>query len=149
MNKLNAALIILVFVGIAALFIKFHSDKKSSFVEIDNVKFSVDIATTKEEQAKGLAVYKSLPQDRGMFFPFQTPDYYAFWMKDMKFPIDIIFIYKNRITDIFKNVPVSKSQNEILPLYKPKSPSDGVLEINAGLAKQYNFKIGDFVKISY
>jgi uncharacterized membrane protein (UPF0127 family) len=66
-------------------------------------------------------------------------------MKNMKFPIDIIFIQNNKIVDVFQNVPVSTNDN--LPVYTTKTKANKVLEINASLAKKYNIKIGTEVRL--
>ena len=81
-----------------------------------------------------------------MLFPFEKADYYSFWMKNMKFPIDIIYINKNHIVTIHQNIKPPKTKEESLPIYKPEDPSDTVLEINAGLSEKYKFKKGDTVK---
>jgi len=148
MNKI--ILILLLFICLLVLaVIRLNPYQNKSYIVIDNKKFYVDVAKTQTEQEKGLAIYNSLPQDKGMIFPFKTADYYAFWMKDMKFSIDIIYIRGNKIIDIFKSVPVQKSDEEMLSIVKPKDKADIVLEINAGLSKKYNFKIGDLVQINY
>ncbi len=123
-------------------------NKNTPSVIINNKTFSVDVAKTDEEKTKGLSVYNKLPLEKGMIFVFDTKGYYVFWMKDMKFPIDIIYIRKNKIVDIFKNVAPPKSQNETLPIIRSSESADMVLEINAGLSEKYNFKIGDSVKIN-
>ncbi len=130
------------------LIIIFSKEKQSPLVVINNKTFNVEVVKTDEQRAKGLSVYDKLPLEKGMIFIFDTKGYYAFWMKDMKFPIDIIYIKNNRIVDMYKNIAPPKSQNEILPIIKPRETSDMVLEINAGLSDKYNFKIGDFVKIN-
>jgi uncharacterized membrane protein (UPF0127 family) len=68
-------------------------------------------------------------------------------MKDMKFPLDMIWIYQDTIIDISQNVPVPTAGQNILtlPQFQPKSPVDKVLEIDAGLSAKYGFKIGDKV----
>lgn len=124
-------------------------EKKSPIITINNKTFNVDVAKTEEERIKGLSIYNKLPLDKGMVFDFGKKDYYSFWMKNMKFPIDIIYIKDNKIVEIFKNVPQPKSEQEILPVITPKYPADTVLEINAGLSDKYNFNINDSVKINF
>lgn len=119
---------------------------KTPRAEINGHVFSLDVAETSQEQELGLAKYKSIALDHGMIFIFDRPDYYSFWMKDMKFPIDIIFIRSNKVVDLFNKVPVSPDEN--LPVYITRTKADKVLEINAGLANKYNIKIGTLVKIS-
>src|SRR5438045_1901939 len=98
----------------------FFQTKQKSYVSIDGKKFNITVANTNEQKAKGLSIYKNLPLNEGMIFPFQDSDYHLFWMKDMKFPIDIIYIQNDKIVDIFENVPAPRSFDQQLPIYKPK-----------------------------
>lgn len=142
-------IILPVLIGLLIIIIYAPDVKKNKpSVTINEKVFVVDVAKTNEQKAKGLSIYDKLPLGKGMIFIFKTPDYYAFWMKGMKFPIDIIYIKKNKIVDIYENIQPPKTDNEQLPIIKPKETSDMVLEINANLSSKYNFKIGDFVKIN-
>lgn len=111
--------------------------------------FRVSVAKTQEQSEKGLSGKRSMGENEGMLFVFDTPGYYGFWMKEMKFPLDILFIHDNKIVTIYKNVPApSTPDTKSLPVYKPMAPSDKVLEINAGQADKYSIKTGDTVEIS-
>lgn len=134
------------FLTILALFSAI-SNKYKTTAEINNHKFKVYVAKTAKDKQIGLSKYNKLPQDYGMIFLFDKESFYSFWMKDMKFPIDIIFIKNNIITTIYANVPAPKNPNDSLPSYQPKVPSNMVLEINAGLSKKYAFKEGDKIAI--
>ncbi len=125
-----------------------QSLKKYPFVRINNYEFKLQIAKTAKEQEIGLSKYEDLSKNLGMIFPFERPDYYSFWMKQMKFPIDIIYIKDGKIVTIYKNVKPPKSGNESLLIYKPKEPANMVLEINAGLSDKYKFKEGDKISIN-
>ena len=120
---------------------------KTPTATIDNQKFTLLVAKSAKEKEVGLSDKTSLPQDTGMLFHFEQPDYYSFWMKNMKIPIDIVYINKNHIVTIFQNAQPPKSDQEALTIFKPEEPADTVLEINAGLSQKYNFKKGDGVKI--
>jgi hypothetical protein len=121
--------------------------KKTPTIAIADRNFKVIVADSQKEQEIGLSETKSLAEDQGMIFLFKKPDYYSFWMKKMKFPIDIIFINNDTIVSIENNAQAPKDDNENLIVYTPAGPSDKVLEIQAGLAKKYNFKNGDKIKI--
>ncbi len=114
---------------------------------IKNHTFKLTLVKTPKEQQVGLSEKTSLPQDESMLFPFGNADYYNFWMKNMKFPIDIIYINKNHIVTIIDSAQPPKSAEESLPIYKSDEPADSVLEINAGLSKKYEFKKNDEVKV--
>lgn len=145
------ALIFIIFIGAIIsqiLFKKGPSLLKQPFVTIKNHKFKLYVARDPKDYQIGLSKYNNLPQDYGMLFPFDKPDYYSFWMKEMKFPIDIIYIRDNQIVTILKNIPTPKTKEESIPIYKPSQPADNVLEINAGLSEKYNLKEGDKISLN-
>jgi uncharacterized membrane protein (UPF0127 family) len=115
--------------------------------EINGHVFSLYLAKTSHDREVGLAKFNRITKNQAMLFIFPKLDYYSFWMKNMKFPIDIIFIKDNRIVDIFQNVPVPKDNNN-LPTYTTGEKADKVLEINSGLSNAYKITIGDEVKLN-
>lgn len=119
-------------------------NQKNAKALINNNSFELTVVRTPKEMEIGLSETDSLPQNKGMLFVFKNPDYYSFWMKNMKISIDIIYINKDKIVTIFSNVKPPQP-NESPIIYRPDEPSDKVLEINAGLSEKYNFKKGDNV----
>jgi uncharacterized membrane protein (UPF0127 family) len=111
-------------------------------------RINLILAKSAQEKEVGLSSRTSLDQDQGMLFPFDKPDYYSFWMRDMKMPIDILFINGTKIVTIYKNVAPPASSTEELPIYKPKEPADKVLELKAGGSDQYGLKEGDQITFS-
>lgn len=114
---------------------------------INGQTFRLIVARSEKEKEVGLSNRTSLPNDMGMLFPFAQEGFHSFWMKDMRLPIDIIFIRDSRIIEIFENAAPPKSSSESLTVYKPKERADAVLEINSGLSEKYHFKSGDLVTI--
>lgn len=146
--KLFILLFISLFVVLVLfIFLTYTKSQKPTAI-IENKTFFLDVAKTDKEKEIGLAKYDKLPENMAMLFIFSYPNYYSFWMKNMKFPIDIIYIKDNKIVDIFTDVPYPKTKNEQLPIYTTKQKANFVLEINANLSKKYNFKIGSGVKIN-
>ena len=80
-----------------------------------------------------------------MLFDFKQSTQPSFWMKDMNFSLDLIWISQNKIAGVTENVPAPSNKNQKLPLYSPPSPIDQVLEVNAGWAKKNNIAVGDEV----
>lgn len=117
-------------------------------VTINKHTFNLYVAKNPKDKKIGLSKYSSIPQNFGMIFLFDKPDFYSFWMKDMKFPIDIIFIGGGKIVTIHKDIKPPASPNENPPIYNSSEPADTVLEINAGLSEKYGFKNGEDVKIN-
>lgn len=147
MKKLIVGIIILIGILSALILLRVFPDNKT-YVEIDNKKFYVDVAKTNDQKEKGLSIYNELSSNKGMLFPFNDYGSHPFWMKGMKFSIDIIYIQNNKIVNIFENLPFPKNENETPIIVKSSINSNYVLEINAGLSKKYNFKKGDIIKIN-
>lgn len=139
---------LIVIIAAVIMFFVFNT-KSKNYAVINGHSFDIEIAITDSQKSKGLAKYEKIPNDFGMLFLFGKAGYYSFWMKDMKFSIDIIYINDNKIVDIFKDVPNPKSEFDVPKTIKPSLPSNKVLEINAGLSDKYNFKKGDSIKINY
>lgn len=149
LNKIIIGFIVILLLFSAIVFLQINKNATpSSQITINNHTFSVELAKTQKDQQQGLSGRNSLPQDQGMLFIFQTPSKQAFWMKGMKFPLDMIFMKDNKVVTIFHNIPVPKDPNATnLPVYTPTQPANYVLEINAGLAQKYQFQEGQTVKI--
>jgi uncharacterized membrane protein (UPF0127 family) len=141
--------IIITITGVASLkYLKNNNVSKSPTATINNHTFKLELAKTQQDKVIGLSKKEMLDKNTGMLFLFERPSILSFWMKDMKFPIDIIFIKNNRIVTIHKNVLPPKNPNDKLPIYNSKELADTVLEINAGLSKKYNFKENDLVRLN-
>lgn len=119
-------------------------------VVIGNATIFVDIAETSEEKQRGLSGQSSLAKDGGMLFLFNNDAYQSFWMKDMLFSIDIIWINNGKIIYIHENVdpPQPGIPDSKLSLYTPPTAIDKVLEVNAGFSEKHGIKVGDVVDFS-
>lgn len=114
-------------------------------IEINDKKILVEVADTPQKREKGLMGRKSLPENQGMLFIFENPDYYPFWMKNTFIPLDFIWIKDNQIVDITQDI---KPEDYQPPKFLvPKNKADKVLEVNAGFTQKFNIKVGD--KVSF
>ncbi|MBP6857738.1 MAG: DUF192 domain-containing protein [Candidatus Pacebacteria bacterium] len=100
-------------------------------ISISGVKIPVTIADTDEQREQGLSNTQYLEPNTGKLFVFNNPGDYGFWMKDMNYPIDIIWIDKNT-----KIIGISKDlRPETYPeIFYPPSEVVYVLEVNAGFS---------------
>ena len=86
-----------------------------------------------EDRAMGLMFRPSLPADRAMLFVFEQPDFHGIWMKNCKFPIDIVWLDEaGKVVDVAASVPPCKA--DPCPVYQPMRRASYVVEVNAGLA---------------
>lgn len=105
------------------------------------IPFKIEIADTDERRALGLMYRNSLPADAGMLFDFKHDQDVAFWMRNTRIPLDMLFIDRTgRIVNIAERaVPFSE---ETIP---SAGPVLAVLELNGGTAARLGFKPGDRV----
>ncbi|MBI2474231.1 MAG: DUF192 domain-containing protein [Candidatus Taylorbacteria bacterium] len=113
-------------------------------VKINDSEIRVEVAMTGAETARGLGGRSSLLEGKGMWFVFPKPELYGFWMKDMNFPIDIIWFDENaNIVAIRSNV-----RPETYPeVFYPSVKALYVLEVPAHFAEKHGFNIGDSAEI--
>lgn len=89
-----------------------------------------------------------MAEGEGMLFIFPKADRYGIWMKEMKFPIDIIWIQGDRILGFTENaVPEPGTRDRELAIYYPPAVIDKVLEVNAGLVGRFGLKVGGVIVI--
>lgn len=118
--------------------------RHDAVVYIDSIKLNVEVADTAEKQIEGLSNRPNLLSDNGMLFVLNQPMIPKFWMKDMMFPIDIIWIDENmNVAD----VSTLLSPSTYPKTFSPSVPVKYVLEVNAGLSADAGIKAGDNVKI--
>ncbi len=98
-------------------------------VRVGNQPFRVEVAFSERTRELGLSRRASLPADSGMWFVMPYPDWHGFWMKDMAFPIDLIWIGPDRtVVDVLSLMPCTAQS---CPIHYPPSPVAYVLEVNA------------------
>jgi uncharacterized membrane protein (UPF0127 family) len=107
----------------------------------------VEVANTKASRELGLSGRPSMGNDEGMLFVFPTPGRYGFWMKDMVFPLDIIWINQEGIVVwIERNVTPESFLEE--KIFINTSDASYVLEVNAGQANRFGLFMGSKIKIA-
>ena len=112
--------------------------------QIGSATLNIEVADTEVLQRLGLSGRDSLSENSGMLFQFDAPDRYRFWMKDMQFGLDFIWMANGRVTEIDHDVPLQPGVlDENLHVYQPLTPVDSMLEVNSGWAKRQNIKVGD------
>jgi len=101
----------------------------------------VEVMVKDEDRAMGLMFRPSLPKDRGMLFIFERPDFHGIWMKNCRFPIDIVWLDEERkVVHLAESVPPCKA--EPCPVYNPLRRASYVVELNAGQAKREKAVLG-------
>lgn len=115
-------------------------------ITIRNHPIIVDLAVSQKEKERGLSGRKMLPSGHGMLFVYDHKETYGFWMKDMQFPLDFLWIDGKTVADITKNVQVKSASGAWITL-GPRVPVDKVLEVNAGTIDALGISIGDSIEV--
>ena len=112
-------------------------------IKINDTEIKVEVVDTPKTRARGLSGRRALKDGTGMFFVFEAPGEYGFWMKDMNFAIDIAWIdEKFHIIDVEKEV-----KPETFPeIFYPSHPIKYVLELPAGTLEKHYIDIGAVVQ---
>ncbi|HFC76877.1 MAG TPA: DUF192 domain-containing protein [Candidatus Moranbacteria bacterium] len=120
------------------IFLDKAKNKKDLTLEVGKCKFYIETAMTAKERRKGLSEREKICEHCGMFFQFSKIGRYGFWMKNMLFPIDLVWITNGKVVDLKEHF----SENSQETIFS-SVPMNQVLEINSGKIKECKIKIGD------
>jgi len=114
-------------------------------VSINGTVFSVFVANTPELRQKGLSGFNGLAKHEAMFFVFDKAEKQGFWMRDMLFPLDIVWIdAAMKVVHIEKNI----SPNTYPHVFESNTPAQFVIEFASGTTDRLGTKKGDVVLVS-
>jgi uncharacterized membrane protein (UPF0127 family) len=111
-----------------------------------DIPLVVEIAQTTKQWEKGLSGRSDLGDLDGMLFVFSHYHVPIFWMKDMTFPIDMIWISGGKVVDITLSAKVETGDK--LPTYSPRVPVNMILETRAGWVEENGITLGDSLVIN-
>ena len=115
-------------------------------VTVNGIELVADLAATNEQRTKGLSLKDALPENQAMLFVFGSAHEHSFWMKDMKFPIDIIWLDSDKTVVHIEHNLQPCSLNVFCPTYKPDNNALYVLETVAGFAEKHDIIEGTRVQ---
>ena len=116
------------------------------YVELNGQRFTIEIASDDASREHGLMERTKMDADHGMLFVFDDDAPRAFWMKNTKIPLDMLFFDADRkLVSVQRNVP--PCQADPCPAYSSGAPARYVLELNAGQADKLKLTSGDAIEI--
>jgi len=137
---------LLVFLGSSCqLSTKPQGQARPSSVQVGQAHYTVEVRITNEERRQGLSDREVLETNTGMLFLFDQAEIRNFWMKDMRFPLDFIWIKNKKVVGISQNIPHPAINNGEIARISSPEPADAVLEVNAGQIDEYGINVGDLV----
>lgn len=144
MKSKQTAIVFLGLLGISLFSMWFlgHQNQTKNTVGLGNEAFYVRVADTDTEREKGLSGTPRLGRNEGMLFKFDKVGQYCFWMKDMNYPLDIIWVGEDKkIVIRYKNLPPDSYPRS----FCSAEPAKYVIEVPAGTVDRLHLKIGDQV----
>lgn len=136
---------LVIILGSVFLFLKQPTvrDGQVKIVKINDASIKAEIVRTPEARQKGLSGREVLSDGSGMLFVFDSPARHGFWMKNMNFAIDIVWI-----DDEFRVVGMEKEVSpETFPqIFYPSQPVKYVLELPAGFLEKHYIDIGTVIQ---
>ena len=133
-------ILILLLIGSAALYALWPQLQPHTTVRLGDGVFLTRVAKTLVEREKGLSGTRELRSDQAMLLVFDRDDKWSIWMKDMNYPLDIVWLDKDKkVVYIVKNAPPESYPYE---KFVPKQEARYVLELPAGTTSKKAITIG-------
>ena len=144
-HRVSGAFVLRILLVFAALSLMTGCRAGQPWVEVGDQRYYVEIADDPGERAQGLMFRDSLEDDAGMLFIFPDIAPRAFWMRNTRIPLDIVYLGPEfRIVAWSLNTPPCRTQR--CPSYPSIHPARYVLEVNAGEMERLGVSIGDRVR---
>jgi len=138
-SRKSLSILIIVAVFMAGMLFYRLSDHGNNIktISVNGIEFKAEIVKSEAEMSLGLGKRKSLCRKCAMLFEFSKAGDYSFWMKDMEFALDIIWIEGDRVVYVAENISADYDKS-----IRPAIKANRVLEINAGLSRIYGIVEG-------
>ena len=145
MRKKYSIIIVIIILATIVFFIaKSNANSQQACIE-NKACFDIEIVDSDEELVLGLSNRNQIPESQGMLFVLSEESAPRFWMKSMRFPIDIIWINSEmRVSGIVRDFQPCEPDG-VCPVVYPDEEISYVFEINSGLSDAYGFEEGDRV----
>ncbi len=142
-KKVRIRILILLFILCLVFLFYYKKPQNIVILKVNDCLFKAELATNVIEKYQGLSDRDSLCQDCAMLFLYDKKEELSYVMRNMNFPLDIIFIADKKVLNIHSNTKPEGKQPK--NLYSSIGKADAVLEINANIARKCNLKPGDLI----
>ncbi len=128
----------LVLIGLAAFYAIWPQVRPHVTVKLGDGVYNATVAKTADDITKGLSGTTGLRQDQALLMVYESDGKWPIWMKDMQYPIDIVWMDKGKkVVHIVKNAPPDSYPEK----FTPKKDARYVIELPAGATSQKNITV--------
>jgi uncharacterized membrane protein (UPF0127 family) len=142
LNRIVVAVLLIIIAGTLYAGYVLLRPANTTQIVFGGVTLNVEIAATPSDQQKGLSDRESMAPDHGMLFVFDSEGMWGFWMKGMRFSLDIIWFDSQRHA-IYIEQSLLPCTPQDCPVYTPPVKAMYVLEVNAGFVLAHDISLGD------
>lgn len=122
-------------------FLWWQMSQSQASLQLHGQRYHILVMRTEAELQKGLSGTDSLPEGQAMVFVFASDSKWGMWMKDMNYPIDIVWLNADRqVVHVVKNAQPSSYPDTT---YTPDVPARYVIELPSGTIERTGIAIGD------
>jgi uncharacterized protein len=118
----------------ASLAVSACASAATPWAEVGGTRFKVEVAQDDATRARGLMFRDELASDSGMLFIHDREEPLAYWMKNTRIPLDILY-FDSRRTLVSMSLDTPPCTTPYCPSYPSERPARYVLELNAGQAR--------------
>lgn len=104
----------------------------------------LEVARTPEQMEKGLMFRANLPKNQGMLFVFEQSEPVSFWMQNVVFPLDVVFIKDDVIQKV---VSAPACFSDPCPVFESGVPTDQAIELRAGRVAELGLQVGSRIRL--
>jgi uncharacterized membrane protein (UPF0127 family) len=114
--------------------------------DFGNKIYFLEVAQDAQSRAQGLSGRAAMERNEGMLFVFKKAGNYTFAMREMKFPLDFVWVRDGIVIDLTANVPAPNMPADNCKALFSSQPCDKVIELNAGEIRNSSIKVGDTIR---
>ncbi len=122
---------------------------ETAIVTIDGHVVDAEIADTGPLRERGLSYRQGLNPETGMLFVYDDASVRSFWMYEMRFCLDILWITDGRLVGAAQGACPAATAGEDIPRFRSPEAVQYVLEVEAGWMAANGVAVGAEAEIEF
>lgn len=137
--------LVMILIGLIVMY-GLQNFQQTTQVRLGSGVYALRLADTEDERVLGLSGTEKLTPNGGLLMVYDSSDQHGIWMKDMNYPLDIVWLDENK--EVVYVIEDAQPENPVETVYQPQKPALYVIELPAGSAATNAIKIGDVAEFN-